>query len=186
MECRRPDSVHNTKVFCNSKINKDLQNEKLPITQQILIGCQKVGNYLIGDPTYPLAPCCLREYSTCFWNADAVSNNMPRSSCSPMECASGGLKACFGFLTRVIDLQLENVPVVIFSCFVLHNFCQMNQCYVDPDLVQKQADLHKKSEKEFTNIPYPVYSMTQEQGEVRRILTKDIQDQLSDDLVGGS
>ena len=50
----------------------------------------------------------------------------------------------------------------------------MNQCYVDPDLVQKQADLHKKSEKEFTNIPYPVYSMTQEQGEVRRILTKDI------------
>ena len=62
----------------------------------------------------------------------------------------------------------------------------MNQCYVDPDLVQKQADLHKKSEKEFTNIPYPVYSMTQEQGEVRRILTKDIQDQLSDDLVGGS
>ena len=62
----------------------------------------------------------------------------------------------------------------------------MNQCYVDPDLVQKQADLHKKSEKEFTNIPYSVYSMTQEQGEVRRILTKDIQDQLSDDLVGGS
>ena len=66
VECRRPDSVHNTKVFCNSKINKDLQNEKLPITQQILIGCQKVGNYLIGDPTCPLAPCCLREYSTCF------------------------------------------------------------------------------------------------------------------------
>lgn len=156
VDCRKPDSVHNAKLFCNSKISKNLQNEKLPITQQILWGCQKVGNCLIGDPTYPVAPCCLREYSTCFSNADVVSNNMPHSSYSPMECAS-----C------IIDLQLENIPVVIFSCFVLHNFCQMNQCYVDPDLVQKQAELQKKSEKEFTNIPHPVYSITQEQGEVK-------------------
>ena len=77
---------------------------------------------------------------------------MLRSSRNPTECAFGRLKAPWGFLTRTIDLQLENVPVAIFSCFVLQNFCEMNQCYVDPDLVQKQAELHKQREKEFKNI----------------------------------
>ena len=52
----------------------------------------------------------------------------------------------------------------------------MNQCYVDPDLVQKQADLHKQHEKEFKNIPDPVYSITlEEDEEVRNILTNYIQ-----------
>ena len=111
---------------------------------------------------------------------------MLRSSLNPIECAFGRLKACWGFLTRMIDLQLEHVPVVIFSCFVLHNFCELNQCYVDPDLVQKQAELHKQREKEFKNIPDPVYSVTLKEGKaVRKILTKYIQDPLLGHLVQG-
>ena len=51
------------------------------------------------------------------------------------------IKARWGFLKLTIALQLENVPAVI-SCFVLHNFCEINQCGVDPDLVRKLAELH--------------------------------------------
>ena len=39
---------------------------------------------------------------------------MLRSSRNPIECAIGRLKARWGFLTRTIDLKLENVPVAIF------------------------------------------------------------------------
>ena len=172
---RWPGSVHNAKVFCNSRINKNVRNGKLPMTQQILPGPQKIGNYRIGDPAYPLTPYCLGEYSTFSSNAEVIFSNMLRSSRNLIECAFGRLKARWGFLTRMIDLQLEHVPVVIFSCFVLHNFCELNQCYVDPDRVQKQAELHKQHEKEFKNIPDPVYSVTLEEGKaVRKVLTKYI------------
>ena len=60
----------------------------------------------------------------------------------PIECPFGWLKARWGFLKLTIALQLENVPAVISSCFVLHNFCEINQCGVDPDLVRKLAELH--------------------------------------------
>ena len=78
---RWPGSVHEAKVFLNSRISKSLQNGKLPIThQQILPGRQKVGDYLISDPAYSLTPYCLREYSTCSSNAEVIFNNMLRSS----------------------------------------------------------------------------------------------------------
>ena len=65
VDCRWPGPVHDAKVFCNSRINKNVHNGKLPIThQQMLPGRQKVENYLIGDPAYPLTLYCLREYST--------------------------------------------------------------------------------------------------------------------------
>ena len=37
-----------------------------------------------------------------------------------------------------------------------------SQCCFDPDMVQKQAELHKERQKKFKNIPDPVYSITLE------------------------
>ena len=65
------------------------------------------------------------------------------SSRKRVEYTFGRLKARWGFLKSTIALQLENVPVATFSCFVLHNLCEMNQFCVDSDLVRKQAQLHK-------------------------------------------
>ena len=71
-------------------MNKNLQEQKLQIThQKLLPGCEKVGNYFIGDPAYPLTPYCMREFSPCSSNAEVVFNNMVRSSCNPIECAFG-------------------------------------------------------------------------------------------------
>ena len=67
---------------------------------------------------------------------------MSHSICNPIEFSFGWLKARLGFLKRTIALQLENVPVPIFSCSVLQNVCEMNQCGVDPNLVRKLAELH--------------------------------------------
>ena len=100
VDCRWPGSVHEAKVFCNSRTKKNLQNGKLPIThQQILPSRQKVGNYLIGDPAYPLTPYCLREYSTCSLNIEVICD-MLHLSRSPIECAFGRLRARWSFLRR--------------------------------------------------------------------------------------
>ena len=43
-----------------------------------------------------------------------------------IECTFGRLKARFGALKRTIDINMDDLPYVIYSCFVLHNFCELN------------------------------------------------------------
>ena len=55
VECRWLGSVHESKVYTNFSINNILRNGEMPATFQTVIpGCEKVPNYLIGDPTIPL------------------------------------------------------------------------------------------------------------------------------------
>ena len=63
---------------------------------------------------------------------------MLRSARNPIECAFGRLKARWQVLTRKIDLKITAVPIVVYACFVLHNFCEKNKRYVDEDLVHEQ------------------------------------------------
>ena len=36
-----------------------------------------------------------------------------------------------------MNLKLSNIPTVIYICFVLHNFCEYHNTYVDEDLKLK-------------------------------------------------
>ena len=94
VECRWPGSVHDAKVFANSSISNKLRNGNLlRIFQSVIPGCEKIPNYLIGDPAYPLTPFCLKEFETCVHNEQVVFNNLLRTARNPIECAFGLLKA---------------------------------------------------------------------------------------------
>ena len=66
----------------------------------------------------------MKEYQSCKTNSEVLFNNMLREACNPIECAFGHLKARWSILTRKMDLKLENIPIVVMACFVLHNFCE--------------------------------------------------------------
>jgi hypothetical protein len=118
-------------MFANSSVNCKLRDEQLPKTFQTIIpGSDKIPNYLIGDPAYPLTPYCMKEYETCNKNAQVVFNELLRSARNPIECAFGRLKARWSILTRSIDLKLESIPTVVYSCFVLHNYCEQNKLMI--------------------------------------------------------
>ena len=104
LDCRWPGSVHDAKVFANSSISHKLREQQLPQTFQTVIpGLDKIPNYLIGDPAYPLTPYCLKEFETCNENAQVVFNGLLRAARNPIDCAFGQLKACWSLLTRSIE-----------------------------------------------------------------------------------
>ena len=185
IDCRWPGSVHDAKVFASSKINKKLKNGVLPTTFSCPVpGQGKIPNYLLGDPVYPLTPYCLKEYQFCSSNDEVLFNTMLRAARNPVECAFGRLKARWAILTKKIDFKLESVPILIYTCFVLHNFCEFECCHLDENLVRMQIERNKAEEEKLKNIPDPVYSYGNGEGEfVRTVLTSYIHDNLPDDLV---
>jgi hypothetical protein len=184
VECMWPGSVHDAKVFANSGINHKLKSGTLPCTfQSITPGAEKIPNYLIGDPAYPLTPHCMKEYATCSCNEEVIFNSLLRSARNQIESAFGRLKARWSFLTKKVDLKLESVPTVIYACFVLHNFCEKNKSYVDEDQVRLQIELIKRNENRNKDMLDPIFSSNAGEGEViRRIITNYIKDNLPDNL----
>ena len=62
-----------------------------------------------------------------------------------IECAFGRLKARFGCLRRNMDIRLEELPVVIHSCFILHNFCESK----NEPINQHRVAVARKHDTEF-------------------------------------
>ena len=181
IDCRWPGSVHDAKIFANSTVNSKLQKGELPqIFCPAIPGYETIPTYLMADPAYPLTPFCMKEYQTCTDNKQVIFNNMLRSARNQVECAFGRLKARWGFMNRTVDLKLEIIPTVAYSCFVLHNYCESRKnCGVDDDAVKVQIMKHRVEEEQYSNTPDPVYSCNNEEGEyVRSALTKYMQQHL--------
>ena len=111
-------------------------------------------------------------------------NNMLRSARNPIECAFGRLKARWSILTRKMDLNLKLVPTVVLACFVLHNFCEVNNHDIDMELVKSQIERNQHDEAMHKNIPDPVYSGDTGEGEmIRQTLTDYIKLNMPDKLL---
>jgi hypothetical protein len=53
-----------------------------------------------------------------------------------IECSFGKLKARFGCLRRAMDINLADLPNVIYACFVLHNYCELNKVSVNDENIR--------------------------------------------------
>lgn len=108
-------------------------------------------------------------------------DNLLRSSRNPIECAYGHIKERWQMLNKPIDLKLEHVPQIVYSCFVLHNFCEINGTRLDDDHVQRQIELDKQVQPNVA--PDRFFSYNSVDGErVRNVIIAYIKEHLPDCL----
>ena len=125
----------------------------------------------------------MKEYTTCSGNEEVIFNNLLRSGRNQIECAFGLLKARWGILTRKMNLQLKAVPIVIYACFVLHNFCEMEKCPLDDGFVNKQTTLNRENDQIHTVQPDTIFTFDMKSGSTcREVITRYIKDNLPDHL----
>ena len=124
-----PGSVHDARMFGNSALNGIFRDGTIPKCERIIAeGEPQLPVCILGDPTYPLLPFLMKEFSKGGKNSrERFFGQRLSLARMVIEYAFGWLKARFGCLRREMNINLKELPLVIHSCFILHNFCEIRQ-----------------------------------------------------------
>lgn len=123
-----PGSVHDARVFQNSRIYKmGMDSTLFPDWLENIHGVE-VPVALIGDPAYPLYSWMMKAYPRGNLSADQERFNYRLSSARMVvENAFGRLKGRWRCLLKRYDGTTENLVYVIGACCTLHNICEQHR-----------------------------------------------------------
>ena len=146
--------MHNARIFANSSLNHALCDNIIPsCSRKLLEDEEPIGVFLLGDPAYPLL-LVMKEYSS--GGSTRLEQYFGLQLCRSrmvIECAFGCLKARFGMLKLAMDVNLKDLPYVVYFCFVLHNFCEVNGESVMEEKVETAIQYDHAFQSALSKIP---------------------------------
>ena len=132
-----PGKVHDARVLANSALYKRANARELLPNWTRALGGVDVPLLILGDPAYPLLPWLMKPYLENQQSSLEQRHFNYRQSRARMtvENAFGRLKGRWRCLMKRMDTSIANVPNVVATCVVLHNFCELHGDYCQPDWV---------------------------------------------------
>ena len=75
-------------------------------------------------------------------------------------------------LKRSMDINLDDLPQVIYACFVLHNFCELNKEYINEENIERSITTDRELQPNTATNRFCTDTNEAEGKRVRKVLTK--------------
>ena len=135
--CNTPGSAHDAAVYRRSPLCDTLQ-QKMP-KRDIMLNGEAIPLHILGDPAYPLSRHIIKGYTGRNLTPEQESFNVYLSKARMcVEIAFGRLKSRWRILKKRLDLDYELAPLVVTTCCMLHNLCEINKVAIPVHLLNRR------------------------------------------------